>query len=482
MQFNSYDFILFFLPILIVGYFVINRFNFLVGKYFVILMSCFFYAYSNVKMTIVLVISIFVNYSISRIMHKVKKQRNLILFCCITINVLLLVYFKYFNFLIANINQYLKTNIGIKELILPLGISFFTFQQVAYAIKIYKGEIVDLKIIDYLLYILFFPKLIMGPIVEPDTIIKQFNDENRKKVDFDNLSCGIRLFSYGLFKKMILADTFALAVNWGFNNIETATSMDLIIVMLAYTFEIYFDFSGYSDMAVGIANMINIELPINFNSPYKATSVRDFWKRWHISLTGFLTKYLYFPLGGSKKGLFRTYLNTLIVFLVSGIWHGANWTFILWGGLHGILCVSERIFEKFESKLIEAVRWFTTFALINGLWLLFRSNSISQWLLILKKIFCFQSMYISDGIIKMFKIPESDFIINTLNLSVLNGNIRGFCLLVFFFFAFVVCLVPENNYITKGKLTLVNALASAGAFIWSFICLSSESIFVYFNF
>lgn len=279
-----------------------------------------------------------------------------------------------------------------------------------------------------------------------------------------------------------MADTFAVAVSWGYANIDAATSVDWILIMLFYTFEIYFDFSGYSDMAVGVSTMLNIKLPMNFDSPYKALSVRDFWKRWHMSLTGFFTKYIYIPLGGSKKGTPRTYLNTMIVFLISGIWHGANWTFILWGVLHGALSVCDRIFDKVQKKLMETVRWIVTFVIINVLWLLFRCDSISQWGMILKRILSFENIAISNGLMNAFALPETDFLWNLFHLSGITNAVSGFWMLAFTFAAFVICLVPENNYRKLKHNNWITLILAIIAFVWSFLCLSSESIFVYFNF
>ena len=274
-------------------------------------------------------------------------------------------------------------------------------------VAVYKKEISSINAIDYLAYILYFPKLLMGPLMDPVDFIEQFNSPKLKNVDWNNIAYGIKIFSFGLFKKMLLADTFSKAVSWGFSNIEAATSMDWILIMLFYTFEIYFDFSGYSDMAVGTSLMLNITLPINFDSPYKAVSIRDFWKRWHISLTKFLTKYIYIPLGGSRKGRIFTYLNTMIVFLVSGIWHGANWTFILWGLLHGAFSIFDRLIEKIPTKIFEPARWLATFLVINILWLLFRADSVQQWMDILKTIIGFSNTVVSDGLLNSFVIQES---------------------------------------------------------------------------
>lgn len=331
MLFNSHIFILCFLPLLLITYFLCNKINTSAGKMVLVIGSLIFYAYADWHMLFFLLASVFCNYLFIYLMGH-SKWRKTFLAVPVIVNVGLLLFFKYTNFVIINLNLLLKTEYVLLELLVPLGISFITFQQIAYLVTVYRGELDRVDLADYLVYILYFPKLLMGPLADPVDFIAQLNNPDTKKVNTDHIAQGLKMFSFGLFKKVILADTFAGAFAWGLENIDALTSMDCFLVMLAYTFEIYFDFSGYSDMAVGVSRMLNITLPMNFDSPYKAVSIRDFWKRWHISLTQFFTKYLYIPLGGSRKGKLFTYLNTMIVFIVSGIWHGAGWAFILWGG------------------------------------------------------------------------------------------------------------------------------------------------------
>lgn len=470
-----------FLPVIIVVYFLSNKLHILAGKIVLILGSLIFYAYTDKKMLFFLCISIVINYLFTLLIQKMK-WKKLFLSIPIVINAGLLLYFKYLNFAIDNINSLFKTEYAQKDLILPIGISFFTFQQIAYLVSVYRKELKHNHLVDYLAYILYFPKLLMGPLAEPVDFITELNSPELKKINWDHIAEGLKIFSFGLFKKVLLADTFANAVFWGYTYMDTTTSMDWFLIMLSYTFEIYFDFSGYSDMAVGVSRMLNITLPINFDSPYKAISIRDFWKRWHISLTKFLTKYIYIPLGGSRKGKILTYVNTMLVFLISGIWHGANWTFILWGVLHGALSVLDRIFENAEKKLIEPVRWFFTFTCVNLLWLLFSANSVEQWLSILKKMFSFQSTAISDGLISVFKISESALINQMLHLNNLDANVRGLWLLLFFVVSYGICLIPENNYKRLSKLSAATMIFASIACVWGILCLSVESVFVYFNF
>lgn len=300
MNFNSYIFVFAFMPAMLLAYFGFGNINKWAGKIVIIAGSIIFYAYSDFTTLKVLCSSVIINLLFAKLIEN-RQWKKLYVTMPILINVGLLFYFKYMNFAITNINIWFGKEFALKELYLPIGISFFTFQQIAYIVAVYRKEILRVNVIDYLAYILYFPKLLMGPLMDPADFIEQFNALQSKKADWNNIACGVKIFSFGLLKKVLLADTFAKAVSWGFLNAEMATSTDWILVMLFYTFEIYFDFSGYSDMAVGTSLMLNITLPINFDSPYKAISIRDFWKRWHISLTKFLTKYIYIPLGGGGK-------------------------------------------------------------------------------------------------------------------------------------------------------------------------------------
>ena len=463
MQFNTYIYMLLFLPVTILGYFVINKFSYFLAKIYLASVSMFFYAYAGLPGFQWLVISIIFNYLVVLLMKRI--HNKVILWIGIIFNIVLLFYFKYTNFTILTINDLLHKSIPLTKMVLPIGISFFTFQQIAYIVDSYRGKL-------------------MGPLVSPNVLLVQFHDVNTRKISSQNMVDGIQMFIIGLFKKVILADTFAKAVAWAWRigDFKQLSSMDVFLVMLAYTFQIYFDFSGYSDMAIASAKMLNFELPMNFDSPYKAYSIRDFWKRWHISLTKFLTEYIYFPLGGSRKGEARTYLNTMIVFLISGIWHGANWTFILWGILHGVFSIFDRLVERFRKNIHPALQWMATFFTINVLWLLFRANSIGEWKHALSQMLRFQDTKISDGLIATFIQPESKLITKVFHLDFLEGNVRGFWMLIFYLIGFILCLGFENAYRRKYKKNIVTAIFYAILFVFTLTCIGSESVFVYFNF
>ena len=377
MVFSTYEFIFLFLPIVLIGYFLLGKLKSKkIQQIFLIIASLFFYGYYNVSYLAIILSSVLVNYGMSILINKQHKKWLLVL--GIIFNVLLLGYFKYSNFFIDTFNHIVGTEFNLLNIILPLGISFFTFQQIAYLVGVYKKEENLEDIITYMLFITFFPYVISGPITTGKEIMGQFKNEENRKVNYNNLAKGIYLFVIGLFKKIVIANTIALWVDNGYSSAGDMNFIATWVVILTYTLQIYFDFSGYSDMAVGIAKMFNINLPYNFNSPYKANSVREFWRRWHITLSRFLTNYIYIPLGGSRKGKIRTYINTLITFLVSGLWHGAAWTYVVWGGLHGIAIIIERVFDKVITKIPVVIRKIGTFIFISITWVFFRAENWKQ--------------------------------------------------------------------------------------------------------
>ena len=381
MLFNSYYFIFLFLPLSLAGYYILNYVNlYRLAGIFLIGMSLWFYGYFNRSYLLIICGSIIANFLFAKIMDRFSEKQSVkkcILILGILTNVILIFYYKYFNFFLENINTLFHTSFALKNILLPLGISFFTFQQISFLVDAYRGETKDYSFEEYALFVSFFPQLVAGPVVLHSETIPQFRDPKKRRVNYANFSRGLYVFSLGLFKKIILADTFGRAVDYGFSALPALNSLETFIVSLCFTFQLYFDFSGYCDMAVGIGSLFNITLPQNFNSPYKACSIIEFWERWHMSLTRFLRTYIYFPLGGSRRGTIRTYVNVMIVFLVSGIWHGANWTFILWGILHGLLNCLNRIFKKQWAKLWKPLRWLSTFLTINFLTALFRADDLA---------------------------------------------------------------------------------------------------------
>ena len=381
MLFNSYYFIFLFLPLSLAGYYILNYVNlYRLAGIFLIGMSLWFYGYFNRSYLLIICGSIIANFLFAKIMDRFSEKQSVkkcILILGILTNVILIFYYKYFNFFLENINTLFHTSFALKNILLPLGISFFTFQQISFLVDAYRGETKDYSFEEYALFVSFFPQLVAGPVVLHSETIPQFRDPKKRRVNYANFSRGLYVFSLGLFKKIILADTFGRAVDYGFSALPALNSLETFIVSLCFTFQLYFDFSGYCDMAVGIGSLFNITLPQNFNSPYKACSIIEFWERWHRSLSGWLRDYVYIPLGGSRKGKLRTYFNLMITFLISGIWHGANLTFLVWGALHGIYQVVYRFYKKHcKWEMPKIIGVALTFAFVSLAWIFFRADSV----------------------------------------------------------------------------------------------------------
>ena len=353
MLFNSLIFIAVFLPLALAGWYLLQRLeNPAYAKLFLIGMSLWFYGYYNISYLWILLVSLALNYVVSALLKRAGAvwQRKALFGVGIAINLSLLFYFKYFNFFIDNCNFFLHTDISLEKIALPLGISFFTFQQLSYLIERYRGSVEHYGILDYCCFISFFPQLIAGPIVLHSEFIPQLVERKNRRFSAAHFFDGFSLFILGLSKKVLLADMLAVLVNAEYANIAYLDAPSAWVTIIAYMLELYFDFSGYCDMARGIGKMFGFELPENFCSPFMAESVRDFWKRWHMTLYRFFTNYIYIPLGGNRKGKARQCFNLMIVFLASGVWHGANWTFIVWGIMHGLAVVWETLFPRLKFR------------------------------------------------------------------------------------------------------------------------------------
>lgn len=378
MLYNSYEFILAFLPLTFCVYFLLNRSRKIeAGKLFLVLSSLFFYGYWNPIYVPLILASMTVNYLVGQRLSRsapVGIGKKPTLWLGVLFNIGLLGYFKYSDFFLVNVNWVFGTDFDLLHLTLPLAISFFTFQQIAYLVDSYRNETHEYNFLNYMVFVTFFPQLIAGPIVHHKEIMPQFANLRTKYLDFRNIATGVFIFSIGLFKKVVLADTFAQWANAGFDNSANLALIDAWAASLSYTFQLYFDFSGYADMAIGIGLMFNIRLPINFNSPYKAVDIQDFWRRWHITLSRFLRDYIYIPLGGNRRGPWRTYTNLLLTFLIGGIWHGAGWTFVFWGFLHGAALVVHRLWSQLGFRLGTVLGWFVTFNFVNIAWVFFRAE------------------------------------------------------------------------------------------------------------
>jgi len=487
LLFNSYIFLLFFFPVCMAGYFALNHFGrFTLAQTFLLGMSLWFYGYFNPSYLTIMLVSIGVNYAFTMLMGKTKRSalRTAQLLLALAFNLGILFYFKYYDFFILNINCIFSADFAFHNVLLPLGISFFTFQQVSYVVDAYRGEVEQYSFLQYASFVSYFPQLIAGPIVTHDELIPQFMDAARKRFNWDNFASGLYMFAFGLAKKVLLADTFGNAANWGFANVMNLDTTNAILTSFAYTIQIYFDFSGYCDMAIGIGRMMNIELPVNFDSPYKALTITEFWQRWHKTLTRFFTKYIYIPLGGNRRGELRTYLNVMIVFLASGIWHGANYTFILWGILHGLFSVFTRYRKTVFQNMHPALSWLITFLFVNFAWILFRANSVTEAFVVIRRMLAMDLGPINENIVNAFLLPELQwFIRHVPQLETLQYN-PEILIPVFYGGALWLVLGVKNarERMLEFKPGFISGLITAVLLVWCILSFSGVSTFLYFNF
>ena len=477
MLFNSYVFMLAFLPLTLLIYFLLGRLpeRIQLNKLFLVLASFVFYGYNNPSYVPIIVGSILINYALSQMMLRLEKKavRLPLMLLGLFLNLGVLFYFKYYDFFVENLNSALKTDFTLLHLMLPLGISFFTFQQLSYVIDSYRRTVPRYNILDYALFVTFFPQLIAGPIVLHSEVVPQFADKKNRRFNFDNFAPRLYGFALGLFKKVVVADTFAIAVEAGFAHPQWLNTAEAWFVAIGYTLQLYFDFSGYCDMATGIGMMFNIRIPINFNSPYKSLNIREFWQRWHITLSRFLTSYIYFPLGGSRKGLVRTCINLMIVFLASGLWHGAGWLFLLWGLMHGAASVLYRLFKKQYDALHPALQWMMTFLFVVIAWVFFRATTLDGALALVKSMFMMNFGPITSEITSAFALPGG-----------IRSGYNGIFMMLWYVLSLFACLGMRNAYerTMSFKPTFFNAVTTAILIVYCTLCLSNVSVFLYFNF
>jgi D-alanyl-lipoteichoic acid acyltransferase DltB (MBOAT superfamily) len=394
MLFNSYPFIFVFLPMALAGYFWLGRSSNLAPVVWLALASLAFYSVSNWQFVGLLLASVAFNYFIGWLLIA-KQLRAATRFAVLTAGVagdlVVLGTFKYAGFFAANINALLSTGIVV-NILLPVGISFYTFTQIAFLVDAYRGNVARYALPHYALFVTYFPHLIAGPILHHKDMIPQFESERTKRPDPHLILCGLIIFAIGLFKKTCLADGIQPLVATAFGA-DTPSFDQAWIGALAYTFQLYFDFSGYSDMAIGISLMFGIFLPLNFNSPYKATSIIDFWRRWHMTLSQFLRDYLYIPLGGNRHGRILRYVNLMITMLLGGLWHGAAWTFVVWGALHGAYLCVNHAWSNYGpaapprfARVANAAAFVLTFVSVVVAWVFFRADSISSATFVLSRM------------------------------------------------------------------------------------------------
>jgi alginate O-acetyltransferase complex protein AlgI len=485
MLFNSYHFILVFLPITFFVYFILNRKRLILpSKVWLIFASLFFYGWWNPIYIPLIIGSILLNYSSSRILLKKKVSPALsrsILFIAIGGNLALLAYFKYMDFFINTVNILGGSNLSLLRITLPLGISFYTFTQIAYLVDTWKGTAKEQHLLNYFLFVTFFPYLLSGPIIHHKEIIPSFDRLRNKAINYRHIAQGLSLFFIGLFKKVIIADTIAIWANSGFDHAATLTLVEAWVTSLSYTLQLYFDFSGYTDMALGSALLFNIRLPINFNSPYKSLSVQEFWRRWNITLSRFMRDHVYIPLGGNQVPEFRIHANILITFLLVGLWHGAGWMFVFWGLLHGFALIFARLWKKIGFTLPKLLSWFLTFNFVNIAWVFFRARSLTDASKVLKGMLGMNGVVFPESLAPSLPILKAYGIQFGRVLSNMGGE--GRLVYLFFVFFFVSILFKNSNELVSRlspdrKTSFLLALVT----LYALLNLQKASEFIYFTF
>lgn len=459
MLFNSYSFIFGFLPIALLVFFLLSKNKTPVAQMvWLAVWSCVFYANWKFSYLFVLLASVLVNYTIAQSLMTKKNKRLFIL--GITFNISVIVYFKYKGFLLQNINAIMDVHFLIPKMALPLGISFITFQKIAYLVDVYSGRVKERNFLRYLVFISFFPQLIAGPIVHYNQLMSQFSRRLPKQLRYEHMAAGITLFIIGLVKKVVIADTLASYADPAFAASVTCAHLSFMeawIGVLAYTFQIYFDFSGYSDMAIGLARMFGIRLPINFNSPYKSSSIIEFWRSWHMTLSQFLRDYVYIPLGGNRKGEIRKFINLMSTMLIGGLWHGSNWTFVIWGGIHGVLLTINHLWNELcdrfkwsylkDNKAYRVLATGITFFCVVMAWVFFRIQNMSAVKSMFKSLFGFNGFILSQDSY-LFQIDNR--VAHLIHkITGISGNSISFTVSLLMMTMMMVWLFPNSQQIVR---------------------------------
>jgi alginate O-acetyltransferase complex protein AlgI len=470
MLFNSYPFILLFLPITLLGYYLITKKK--LQLWFLLLASLFFYCYWSTTYVFLLLFTVVLDFYIAKKIYVAETQarRKGLLLASVLCNLSILGFFKYFNFFAESINGLFsmmgaQSSLPYTHLILPIGISFYTFQSMSYVIDVYRKQSdAHANLLEFAGYVTLFPHQISGPLVRHNVIVPQLEASKTYLFNPENFWRGCYFFIFGLSKKILIADRVALGVDAIIRNMPMASNLEAVLAMIGYMVQLYFDFSGYSDMAVGLGLMMNIEFPQNFNSPYKSKSITEFWQRWHITLSSWLRDYLYISLGGNRGSLGRTYRNLFLTMAIGGLWHGANWTYLVWGAFHGALLTLERFFKDRKIGILrnKYLSWALTLILVGVGWVFFRASSVGEALFWLKKA----SLLLSEKNFNIGLIPikHKDRFFAALSLGVL------------------ISLFSQNTWQREFKPRLWRAALLALMFVLCLMYLGEESPFLYFQF
>ncbi len=443
MVFSSYEFICLFILPVVCGYYLFARVNYRYAAGFLLFASLLFYSFWSFAFLFLLIGSILFNYGIGSLIHKRIQPKVFLTLGCV-VNLLGIFYFKYFTLAVGLLSHILPLEPIAYEIILPLGISFYTFTQIAYLVDTYEGKNSEnYSFMFYALFVTYFPHLIAGPVLHHKEMVSQFADKLRYRVNYDNLAIGLTFFVMGLFKKVVIADKFAIWVHSVFDAAHQGsvlTPLEAWCGVLSYTLQLYFDFSGYSDMAVGLSKMFNFNLPFNFNSPYKAKNLIDFWRRWHMSLSNFLRDYLYIRLGGNRLGPVRRYINLFVTMALGGLWHGANLTFLFWGVFHGLGLIVNHFWRAImpgaisEHFLYKATASMITLLFVVLMWTIFRSDSMSDAAYLMGRLFDVSSYNLMPKIYQPFLSKYLGDSVGYVEMTHLFGYKQPIVIIVLFIF------------------------------------------------
>ncbi len=462
MLFNSLQFLFFFVFITITYFRLPHRQRWIL----LLLGSCYFYMVFKPIYILILIFTIVIDYFAGIFIENAQgKRRKMFLLASLVANIGVLAVFKYYNFLNLNLTHLLgefhrHNPVPFLSILLPIGLSFHTFQAMSYTIEVYRGnQKAERHFGIYSLYVMFYPQLVAGPIERPQNVLHQLHEPH--PFDHQRLQSGLMKIAEGFFKKVVIADRLSWVVNHSFNHIQQENGLSLLVATVFFTFQIYCDFSGYSDIAIGTARILGIDLMKNFNHPYLSRSIGEFWSRWHISLSTWFRDYLYIPLGGNRVAVPRFYFNIFIVFMISGLWHGANWTFVIWGALHGSFLVVENIRKKWwpSLRLPGALQWLLTFLLVCITWVFFRAASVQDAFLVLRKIF---TLSFGAPLHTPFNLAEMIFCILLIALLLLKEK-RGW------------------TFHPSGNLAFYSSLAGIALVIY-FFGVFNYTQFIYFQF
>lgn len=487
MLFNSHLYIFVFLPLTAFVYFSLNRMNLPPWRQVILsAASLAFYGWVHPAYVALLLGSISFNYLLASFIIRQRERgapsfKSFFLTLGISVDILLLCYFKYADFFISNANMVGGLQIPLLHVILPAGVSFFTLNQIGYLLDSFRGKIGAHHFLSHLQFVSFFPYILAGPVVRYEEVVPQLTNPKNGSFDYANAGQGVFLFFIGLFKKVVFADTLAVWANNGFDNGAALNLVEAWVTSLSYTLQLYFDFSGYTDMALGSALIFNIKLPVNFDSPYKSLNIQEFWHRWHITLGRFMRDYVYIPLGGSRVHEIRVLANFMITFIIIGVWHGAGWTFVVWGCMHGGAMIAHRIWKRFNVTMPKPLAWFLTFNFVNGCWVLFRAKDLEEAGKVLKGMAGLNGLVLpkfAQGLAKIFSVPNVSF---ANPLSNINGNDMTF--LTVFGLLFMSVTLRNSTQMAQGfKPSLLRLSFLAAAATLSILFLGRHSEFLYFRF